>query len=1026
MAKSNDTALEQTKFEDVTRILGEIGDNIFHTYYPAYYGNNDIDKIANQRDFLKGFELFCLPEFKFELSENEDVNSYFTKKLKRVFIAAHAMNCSVCYGITSWNSKIDLFIGFSKTNNKSADLIQILKGLIPGVKTNKFTLDSNIDCEDVYGGMATGVLDANRSSGFDDNELSSMMRSLKNENYTFMVLCNPVSIDKMNEKLQNAFKLHDQCSAISKYTVGKQESKADGTARTNTETDTDFSAITGGVGIEVVSAAYTSGSSHSTSISDTVSKTITEGKSLSHEIQNSWALDFMSMLSNLISRYKLGRNYGMWNMSVTFSSDKENVTNILQSGIYGMLYSENEANLQPFVYRSTFKTLNTKMIPVLVPKKFLKNTSDSFGTIVSSDEISGICKIPTGKVIGVDVQENKLFPLNYLCNDKIKKIGNVCEYNEPLSNVQFGLSEEDLNKHTFVCGITGCGKTNTVKNILKNLDKHFMVIEPAKKEYRNLDKEKIIYTIGRPELNCLQINPFYIMQGINPQQHIDLLKDLFSASFAFYGPMPFILEECLHNVYVKKGWDLTLGIHPYFFSKNNPEKMFDKQELSKFYNNPVHKFLFPTMEDLKSEVDSFVEKLNYENDVKGNIRSAINARINSLCVGSKGFIFNTYDIPSFEELFEKNNIVLELEGLSDDSDKAFALGLLLILINEYRQIVFESKDVKGLQHILVIEEAHRLLTNVSTAQNAELGNPKGKAVEHFTNMLAEMRSYGQGVIIAEQIPTKLAPEVIKNSSNKIIHRIVARDDQSVISNTIGLEVDDILTLGQQKTGYALCHREGMSEPVLVKIDSINEKSKKDDEILYKDKLMQKLRKINETILNHSFHKEFESFAFKILLALMKKDGNELLEVELSKIVTWIKTKIEQNLQTYIFSVDDNSVCIKNVLSIFMIKYLAQGVLSIEKLPEQELFQTINDIVMEPSTITVEKFYNDISKLYKRDARNYVIEKLSMVVLNDKIGLRKSNNINELRDYIQRTYLIEKDDLFVNQIIASLKGGTVIE
>ena len=200
-----------------------------------------------------------------------------------------------------------------------------------------------------------------------------------------------------------------------------------------------------------------------------------------------------------------------------------------------------------------------------------------------------------------------------------------------------------------------------------------------------------------------------------------------------------------------------------------------------------------------------------------------------------------------------------------------------------------------------------------TAQNAEIGNPKGKAVEHFTNMLAEMRSYGQGVIIAEQIPTKLAPEVIKNSSNKIIHRIVARDDQSVISNTIGLEVDDILTLGQQKTGYALCHREGMSEPVLVKIDSIGEEPKIDDEVLYRDELIYKLRKINETILNHSFHKEFESFAFKMLLALMKKDDNGLLEAELAKIVTWIKTKIEQNMQTYIFCVDENSVCIKNVL-----------------------------------------------------------------------------------------------------------------
>ena len=62
----------------------------------------------------------------------------------------------------------------------------------------------------------------------------------------------------------------------------------------------------------------------------------------------------------------------------------------------------------------------------------------------------------------------------------------------------------------------------------------------------------------------------------------------------------------------------------------------------------------------------------------------------------------------------------------------------------------------------------------------------GKAVEHFTNMLAEMRSYGQGVIVAEQIPSKISPDVIKNSSNKIIHRIVSKDDQEIIANTVGL------------------------------------------------------------------------------------------------------------------------------------------------------------------------------------------------------------------------------------------------
>lgn len=116
----------------------------------------------------------------------------------------------------------------------------------------------------------------------------------------------------------------------------------------------------------------------------------------------------------------------------------------------------------------------------------------------------------------------------------------------------------------------------------------------------------------------------------------------------------------------------------------------------------------------------------------------------------------------------------------------------------------------------------------------DIGNPKGKAVEHFTNMLAEMRSYGQGVIVAEQIPTKLAPDVIKNSSNKIVHRIIAKDDQEVIANTIGIYPEDAIYLGNSKTGYALCHKEGMVQPVIVKIDEVESNNILDKNLYRKD------------------------------------------------------------------------------------------------------------------------------------------------------------------------------------------------
>ena len=211
---------------------------------------------------------------------------------------------------------------------------------------------------------------------------------------------------------------------------------------------------------------------------------------------------------------------------------------------------------------------------------------------------------------------------------------------------------------------------------------------------------------------------------------------------------------------------------------------------------------------------------NIKGNLQDNIRSAIVARLESLAVGAKGFLFNTHDAIDIED-FLNRNVVLELESLSDDDDKAFFVGLMLALVSEYRQskarqsVLYANDD---LQHVLVIEEAHRLLKNVQTERTNEmLGNPKGKAVESFCNLIAEMRSYGQGVIVAEQIPTKIAPDVIKNTNTKIIHRLVSLDDQIAVGTGLGLEEHECRYLNQLSAGTALAHKEGMSKPVEISV-----------------------------------------------------------------------------------------------------------------------------------------------------------------------------------------------------------------
>ena len=272
--------------------------------------------------------------------------------------------------------------------------------------------------------------------------------------------------------------------------------------------------------------------------------------------------------------------------------------------------------------------------------------------------------------------------------------------------------------------------------------------------------------------------------------------------------MPYILEKCLFNIYQQKGWNITSGRH----HQVNIENFEDCQSNS---------FIYPTIVDLKNEVNRYVKfELEYKGELQDNIRSAIVTRLESLAVGSKGFIFNTSCFINFEDLLKKQ-IVFELESLADDDDKAFFVGLILSLVSEYRQSLARESVLNhtdNLKHIMVVEEAHRLLKNVNTERSSEMmGNPKGKAVESFCNIIAEMRSLGQGVIVAEQIPTKIAPDVIKNTNTKIVHRLVSFDDQVAMGAGLGLNDEDSRYLNQLTTGFALAHKEGMSKPVEINV-----------------------------------------------------------------------------------------------------------------------------------------------------------------------------------------------------------------
>lgn len=908
---------ELQEFKQDTVKLGALTSYFVNCFYPAYCV--DIQSVAkipqeNSLDLLNSFTFYRISECK--VYDLEDKFAYFAQKMQQLFTTAYSIKQEVCYGIVSDGSSVSLVIGVAPQSDNSTIKI-VLEGLLPGIKLEEYKqrfsnpkINNSYKDKDRYVGCISGTPALKVDGEFQRKDLSAMIRSLNGMSYTIMVMCKPVDEYRIQEKINKAVLIQDECFAISKRTLSYQEGTNDSKSHTEDYHETDGTSIQKSVGVNASAAlpgaavgaaigaaigtpipiignivgaigggigglivgtqlsfniSKSKGTSHSISkgYSDAVISSISENQSISGDVQNGFALEMMKMAESLIERLKIGRNIGMWESVVSFSSDSEIASKIIQGSLYNNMASGIPEILPPVVFSYT-DSLSDKNRPtskihtqqLMIPKGFFSsNIGSPLLSLVTSEEICGICNIPVDTTFGFNIEEQRGYSLNYIPAPMEKPIGFVCEYEKPIRNMPFGLSDSELNKHTFVCGITGSGKTNSVKRILETTDKPFLVIEPAKKEYRNLSKDNVtVCTLGRPEINCIRINPFYILPGVSPQQHIDLLKDLFSASFAFYGPMPYIIEKCLYNIYAKHGWNLTLGFHPLLSNPKRIDEMFDADKIKECYAKQSHIYLFPTMQDLKDEIENYLlndKEMTYEGEVKGNIQGALRARINSLCVGSKGYMFNTNAVISFEELL-KNNVVIELEGLSDDADKAFALGLLIMYINEYRQVQKEISNTSGLQHLLVIEEAHRLLKNISSEHTEELGNPKGKAVEHFTNLLAEMRSYGQGIIVAEQIPSKISPDVIKNSSNKIIHRIVSKDDQEIIANTVGLSSSDAIYLGNNRTGYAICHKEGMIQPVIIKVDEVTSNNVTDKD-LYNKKVDDKMLEINVNYSQVSGH-----------------------------------------------------------------------------------------------------------------------------------------------------------------------------
>ena len=373
----------------------------------------------------------------------------------------------------------------------------------------------------------------------------------------------------------------------------------------------------------------------------------------------------------------------------------------------------------------------------------------------------------------------------------------------------FSIGHATINRHGLVCGATGSGKSQTGRRLLESLSTGsrripWLVVEPAKAEYRTMAgrlagwDDVLVIRPGDLAAAPASLNPLEPEPGFPLQSHADLVRALFLAAFQANEPFPQVLSHALTDVYTAAGWNLVSGG---LRTGVRPKYRLDEPDVPAVPR-------YPTLRELQVTARRVVDNIGYGREVAADVRGFVDVRMGSLRQGAPGRFFEGGHPLDIAELLQRN-VVLELEPITSDQDKAFLMGTVLIRLVEHLRV---RGPRPSLAHVVLIEEAHRLLRNVHEG-------PAAAAVELFASLLAEIRAYGEGVVVIEQIPSKILPDVIKNTAFKVMHRLPAADDRDAVGATMNLSDENGQAIVSFPPGLAAVSVDGDDRPLLVAVDA---------------------------------------------------------------------------------------------------------------------------------------------------------------------------------------------------------------
>lgn len=361
------------------------------------------------------------------------------------------------------------------------------------------------------------------------------------------------------------------------------------------------------------------------------------------------------------------------------------------------------------------------------------------------------------------------------------------------AEVFIGCPEGFFAKHAMIVGSPGSGKTTFSVGLLLQFYKKgipFLAIEPTKNEYRAMIDaipELQIFTPGKNHVSPFILNPFIPPQGIRVEQYIPSLASAFKAAFSMPNPLDLAFLKSIKECYTQYGWK------DYSMVGDEGTKIFG-----------LYEFILVFKEQIKS--------IYSDPTVRGKIESAGVLRLTNLMEQNSN-IYDTINTVSIEDILTKPT-VLELNAIENSEQKALLMALILIMVCVH---TYNNQAGDGeLKNILLIDEAHVLLGNNRNVVSESKADSEGATIRALEDMIAAIRSYGTGIIIADQSAVSIGRRIVANTDIKVAFRLVESAEKEIIADSSNMDAQAKEQLSRLESGEAFVYHHKLNSAQVIR------------------------------------------------------------------------------------------------------------------------------------------------------------------------------------------------------------------